>query len=223
MINLLPDTPALRSRRAQLITTIRNKGIRNERILNVMAKIPRHYFVESAFAEQSYEDQAMPILENQTISQPYTVAFQTELLDVQQGDKILEIGTGSGYQCAILCALGAEVYSIERNERLYHHTKALLDELGFEPHLFWGDGTIGLSEFAPFDGILVTAGSPNIPQKLLEQLTIGGRLVIPVGDRSSQTMQKIVRVSLKDFDLTEHDQFRFVPLIGAEGWASENE
>jgi protein-L-isoaspartate(D-aspartate) O-methyltransferase len=217
----LADTPALRSRRAQLVTTLRNKGIRDERVLHAIASIPRHYFIESALAEQAYEDQALPILEGQTISQPYTVAFQTELLNVQPDDKILEIGTGSGYQCAILCALGAEVYSIERNERLYHYTQALLDDLGYHPHLFLGDGTLGLPDIAPFDGILVTAGSPNVPPTLLEQLTIGGRMVIPVGDRESQIMQKITRVSLKDYELTEHDRFRFVPLIGNQGWAKE--
>ena len=178
-------------------------------------------FLESAFAERAYDDIALPIAEGQTISQPYTVAFMTQLLAVRPRDKVLEIGTGSGYQCAILCEMRATVFTVERNEVLFRNAKALLQTLGYEAMFKLGDGTKGWAQCAPFDGIIVTAGSPATPTTLKEQLAIGGRLVIPVGDKDSQTMLRIVRTSEDTYETREYMDFRFVPLIGKEGWAED--
>lgn len=199
--------------RLQLVETIKDKGIKDQKVLDAIGKIPRHYFMDSGFLDHAYVDKAFPIAADQTISQPYTVAFQTELLQIKEGDKILEIGTGSGYQTAVLCELGAKVYSIERQLKLFRITEKFLPTLGYQPKkLIFGDGYIGLKEEAPFDGIIVTAGAPFVPKPLMSQLAIGGRLVIPVGE-DVQVMTLFVRNGPKDFEKHEFGEFRFVPLL----------
>lgn len=199
--------------RQQLVKTVMDKGITDDRILNAIGKIPRHLFMDSSFLDHAYQDKPFPIGADQTISQPYTVAFQTELLQVKKGDKILEIGTGSGYQAAVLIELGAMVYSIERQKELFKKTSKFLPKLGYRAKkLVFGDGYKGLEEEAPFDGIIVTAGAPFVPKPLLNQLKIGGRLVIPVGD-PVQTMTVFVRKDEKEFEKHEYGEFRFVPLL----------
>jgi len=204
--------------RRQLVEKVRSKGIRDERVLKALATVPRHVFLENAFLEHAYQDKAFQIGEGQTISQPYTVAFQTELLQVKPGDKILEIGTGSGYQCSILMELGAKVYSIEYNWPLYQRAKNTMRELGYQPTLIHGDGTKGLPSFAPYDGIIVTAGAPRVPLSLIEQLNPGGRLVIPVGDRRTQKMMLITKQPDGKISREEYTNFSFVPLLGEHGW-----
>lgn len=199
--------------RQKLVETVRNKGITDENVLTALNKVPRHLFMDSGFIKFSYKDQAFPIGAGQTISQPYTVAFQTQLLEIEKDDKILEIGTGSGYQTAILLELGAQVYTIERQKELYLRAQKLLTELGYKPYFFFGDGMEGKSSYGPFDKILVTAAATEVPEKLLEQLSIGGIMVIPVGDRFSQSMMKIVRVSQEKYMRTHHGSFIFVPLL----------
>lgn len=206
------------NRRKELVEGIRVKGIRDNRILMAIEAIPRHLFVDTALEMKAYEDTALPIGNGQTISQPYTVAAQTELLEVKKGDKVLEIGTGSGYQAAILCHMGADVYSVERHEKLYHNAKEILKQLGYRPNLKLGDGTLGWNAYAPYDGIVVTAGAPVVPEDLVHQLNIGGRLVVPVGTQKSQTMVRIIRVSEDEFEEERHQSFKFVPLIGEKGW-----
>ncbi len=206
------------NRRKELVEGIRKKGIRDHRVLMAIESIPRHLFVDTALEMRAYEDTALPIGNGQTISQPYTVAAQTELLEVKKGDKVLEIGTGSGYQAAILCHLGADVYSVERHEKLYHNAREILKELGYRPNLKLGDGTLGWGAYAPFDGIVVTAGAPVVPEDLIHQLNTGGRLVVPVGNQKSQTMVRIIRVSEDQYEEEHHQNFKFVPLIGEKGW-----
>jgi len=204
--------------REELVKILAQKGIRDEQVLKAVRTIPRHTFVDSALWIRAYEDTALPIGLAQTISQPYTVARQTELLDVKKGQKILEIGTGSGYQCAVLCEMGAQVFSIERHRELHERSRDHLRHLGYRPTLKCDDGTLGWNAYAPFDGIVVTAGAPVIPQDLIKQLVVGGRLVIPVGDAVSQKMHLIVRVSENEYDEQVHEGFKFVPLIGKDGW-----
>tara|TARA_R110002096_G_scaffold27330_2_gene83699 strand:+ start:6272 stop:6913 length:642 start_codon:yes stop_codon:yes gene_type:complete len=209
----LKDTFKHKGLRLQLVNVLINKGITNENVLNAIGKIPRHLFMDSGFLDHAYQDKAFPIGADQTISQPYTVAFQTELLQVKKGDKILEIGTGSGYQTAVLCELGAKVWSIERQQELFKKTSKFLPKLGYRAKkLIFGDGYKGLKEEAPFDSIIVTAGAPFVPKPLLSQLKIGGRLVIPVGD-AVQVMTLFIRKGQKDFDQEEFGEFRFVPLL----------
>ncbi len=199
--------------RNQLVQILRDKGIKDVLVLEAISKIPRHLFMDSSFVDFAYKDKAFPIGAEQTISQPYTVAFQTELLQVKANDKILEIGTGSGYQTAVLVALNAIVYSIERQKELYIKTKSFLPKLGYvAKKLIFGDGYLGLPEIAPFDGIIVTAGAPFVPKPLLAQLKIGGRLVIPVGDKT-QVMTLFIRKSEKEFEKQEFDAFSFVPFL----------
>ncbi len=202
--------------RNKLVSVIRRKGIKDERILEAITKIPRHYFIDSSFLEFAYQDKPFPIGSGQTISQPYTVAFQTELLDVQKGDKILEIGTGSGYQACILIELGAKVYSVERKKQLYIKAQKLLPEIGYHPKLFYGDGYEGLSAFQPYNKILITAGAPYIPEKLLHQLKTGGRLVAPVGKGDIQIMKVVKKNATDDFTETSHGTFRFVPMLNSK-------
>jgi len=207
------DTSKHKGLRNQLVTTIRNKGISDERVLAAIAKIPRHLFMDSGFIDFAYQDKPFPIGAGQTISQPYTVAFQTELLDVKPGAKVLEIGTGSGYQTAVLIELKAEVYSIERQKELYEKTRKFLPRVGYvAKKLKFGDGYLGWEEYAPFDRVLVTAGAPYVPKPLLEQLKVGGKLVIPVGD-DVQTMTLYIRTGEKEFEKHEYGEFRFVPLL----------
>jgi len=207
------DTSKHKGLRNQLVKIIKGKGISDKKVLDAISKIPRHLFMDSGFIHFAYQDNAFPIAAGQTISQPYTVAFQTELLDVKIGDKVLEIGTGSGYQTAVLIELGAEVYSVERQKELYEKVKKFLPTVGYvAKKLNFGDGYKGWEEFAPFDKILVTAGAPFVPKPLLSQLKIGGRLVIPVGD-DVQTMTLYIRKGENEFEKHEHGQFRFVPLL----------
>jgi len=209
----LKDTFKHKGLRQQLVAIIKDKGIIDENVLKAIGKVPRHLFMDSGFLDHAYQDKAFPIAADQTISQPYTVAYQTELLQVKKGDKILEIGTGSGYQAAILCELGATLYSIERQKELFKKTSKFLPKLGYgAKKLIFGDGYNGLIEEAPFDSIIVTAGAPFVPKPLLEQLKIGGRLVIPVGE-DVQIMTIFIRKGEKEFEKRELDQFRFVPLL----------
>lgn len=204
--------------RRSLVRTLEKKGIKDLRVLKAMYRMPRHYFFDNAFLEHAYQDKAFPIGEGQTISQPYTVAFQTELLNVRTGNKILEIGTGSGYQCCILLELGAKVYTIEYNKTLYEHACNFLPSIGYMASFVYGDGTKGLPTYAPYDGIIVTAGAPSIPDALIEQLKVGGRLVIPVGDSAHQKMIRIMKGPDNQLFKTEYDDFSFVPLLGKYGW-----
>ncbi|OIQ16985.1 protein-L-isoaspartate(D-aspartate) O-methyltransferase [Lacinutrix sp. MedPE-SW] len=207
------DTFKHQGLRQQLVNVLKNKGITDASVLAAIGKIPRHLFMDSSFLDHAYQDKAFPIAADQTISQPYTVAFQTELMQVNRGDKVLEIGTGSGYQTAVLCEIGAKVYSIERQQELFKKTSKFLPKLGYRAKkLIFGDGYKGLVEQAPFKSIIVTAGAPFVPKPLLAQLEIGGRLVIPVGDKV-QTMTLFVRKGPTEFDKTEFGEFRFVPLL----------
>lgn len=209
----MKDTTRHQGKRRQLVQILQDKGITNELVLKAIAKIPRHFFMDSSFEHHAYQDKAFPIAADQTISQPYTVAFQSELLEIQKGDNVLEIGTGSGYQTAVLCELGAKVYSIERQQELYKKTKLFLTKLGYRPRfLSFGDGYKGLPEYAPFDSIIVTAGAPFVPKPLLAQLKVGGKLVIPVGD-DPQIMQRYIRTGSTQFEKKEYGEFRFVPLL----------
>lgn len=214
----MEDSYRHKGMRKLLVKEVANKGIADQRILDAMMKLPRHFFFDEIFDNHAYEDKAFPIGQGQTISQPYTVAFQTELLDIKAGDKILEIGTGSGYQAAILMMLGAEVHTIEFNKVLFEQTKVFLPKLGFKPSFYQGDGSKGLPAQAPYDGIIVTAGAPSLPQQLIQQLKIGGRLVIPVGDGRSQTMYKFVKVDENKVSKKSFKNFSFVPLRGKHGW-----
>lgn len=204
--------------RDALAYLLQQKGIKDDGVIKAIRSIPRHTFVDSALWMRAYEDIALPIGLGQTISQPYTVARQTELLEVQRNQKILEIGTGSGYQCAVLCELGAKVYSVERHRELHDRSKEHLRELGYRPTLKCDDGTLGWSAYAPYDGIVVTAGAPVIPQDLVKQLNIGGKLVIPVGDSVSQKMHVITKTSEESTSDEVLEGFKFVPLIGQAGW-----
>ncbi len=209
----LKDTLKHQGLRNKLVEILKDKGIKNREVLNAIGKIPRHLFMDSGFLDHAYQDKAFPIAADQTISQPYTVAFQTELLQINKGDTVLEIGTGSGYQTAVLLELGAKVYSIERQQELFKRTSKFLPKLGYHAKkLIFGDGYIGYAEAAPYQGIIVTAGAPKIPSDLLAQLAIGGRLVIPVGD-STQVMTLIIRKSEQEFEKHEFGGFRFVPLL----------
>jgi protein-L-isoaspartate(D-aspartate) O-methyltransferase len=204
--------------RNALVDLLGEKGIKDEAVLSAIRRIPRHTFVDSALWNRAYEDVALPIGLEQTISQPYTVARQTELLQLRPGLKVLEIGTGSGYQCAVLCEVGVKVYSIERHRTLYEQSSDHLRSLGYRPMLKCDDGTLGWPAYAPFDGIVVTAGAPIVPADLKNQLSIGGRLVIPVGDTASQRMVVVTRLDENRFDEQSLDGFKFVPLIGRQGW-----
>ncbi|MDD2986732.1 protein-L-isoaspartate(D-aspartate) O-methyltransferase [Flavobacterium sp.] len=209
----MKDTEKHKGLRNQLVKVLEEKGIHDKNVLEAIRKIPRHLFLDSSFEQYAYQDKAFPIGAGQTISQPYTVAFQTQLLAIKKEDKILEIGTGSGYQTAVLCLMGAKVYSIERQNELFKKTSRFLPTLGFIPKKFiFGDGYKGLPESAPFDSIIVTAGAPFIPQALLAQLKVGGRLVIPLGEKE-QIMTMLTRKNETQFEKQEFGEFRFVPLL----------
>jgi len=204
--------------RRNLVKILIEKGIKDPGVLKAVQNVPRHYFFEPAFLEHAYQDKAFPIGEGQTISQPYTVAFQTELLNVKPGDKVLEIGTGSGYQCCVLLEMGAKVYTIEFNKVLHLQAKSFLRSLGYSAHFHLGDGSQGWPTFAPYDKIIVTAGAPAIPQALTDQLKPNGLLVIPVGNEEQQTMVRIHKDAAGKVNVEKHDFFRFVPLVGKFGW-----
>jgi protein-L-isoaspartate(D-aspartate) O-methyltransferase len=207
------DTYRHKGLRKRLVDALRERGIRDEAVLTALLAVPRHFFLDKAFEEHAYEDKPFPIGNQQTISQPFTVAYQSALLQIKPRDRVLEIGTGSGYQAAILAALGARVYTVERQESLHLAAKALLENLGFNNvRCFFADGSKGLPEFAPFDKIIVTAGAPVVPEPLKQQLAIGGILVIPVGEEV-QYMYRIVRKSALEFEEEIHEAFRFVPFL----------
>ncbi|MCF6142004.1 protein-L-isoaspartate(D-aspartate) O-methyltransferase [Flavobacterium sp. K77] len=207
------DTAKHQGLRNQLTSILEQKGIVDKNVLDAIKKIPRHLFLDSSFEDYAYQDKAFPIGAGQTISQPYTVAFQSQLLEVKKEDKILEIGTGSGYQTAVLCTMGAKVYSVERQKELFKKTSNLFPKLHIRPkHLSFGDGYKGLPNYAPFDSIIVTAGAPFIPQPLMAQLKIGGRLVIPLGE-DVQIMTLLIRKNETQFEKHEFGEFRFVPLL----------
>ncbi len=209
----MKDTFTHQGLRKKLVETLKKKGIENAEVLEAIGKIPRHLFMDSGFVSHAYVDKAFPIAADQTISQPYTVARQTELLNIESGDKVLEIGTGSGYQTAVLLEIGAKVYSIERQNELFKKSKLFLPKLGYRPKkLIFGDGYIGLKEFAPYKGIVVTAGAPFVPNPLLAQLAVGGKLVIPVGEKE-QIMTVFTRKSDTEFEKKEFGAFKFVPLL----------
>ena len=199
--------------RKKLIESIRSKGITNERVLEALNRVPRHLFMDSSFINFSYTDKAFPIAAGQTISQPYTVAFQTQLLEVERHNKVLEIGTGSGYQTAVLLEMGARVYTVERQRQLFLDAQKTLAPLNYKPVYFYGDGYEGLPAYAPFDRILVTAAALEIPKQLLDQLGVGGILVIPEGGSSGQKMIRVFRESEDNYRRTEHGFFAFVPLL----------
>ncbi len=209
----MKDTYRHKGLRKILVEEVRGKGIHDTRVLEALMKVPRHLFMDTGLERFAYKDQAFPIGSGQTISQPFTVAFQTQLLDVRRHDKVLEIGTGSGYQTAVLMEMGATVYTIERQRDLYLKTQSFLPSIGYKANFFYGDGYEGLEAYAPFDRILVTAGATEMPEKLKSQLKTGGILVVPLGDSGSQVMTRIVRKSDDEFEKTEHGRFVFVPLL----------
>jgi protein-L-isoaspartate(D-aspartate) O-methyltransferase len=214
---MMEDTYKHRGLRNKLVRKLAQKGIKDDAVLRAIGSVPRHLFFDEALLSHAYEDKAFPIGEGQTISQPYTVAFQTEKLEVKPGEKVLEIGTGSGYQAAILLEMGAKVFSIEYNKNLYERTKVFLPRLGYRPYLFYGDGSRGLPAKAPFDKILVTAGAPVVPRALTDQLAEGGLLIIPVGSRDQQKMVRIRKVK-GELQYEQFENFAFVPLLGEGGW-----
>lgn len=211
---MLQDTYRHKGLRKKLVDSIQEKGITDKKVLEALNRVPRHLFMDSSFLEFAYQDNAFPIGSGQTISQPYTVAYQTELLHVVPGDKILEIGTGSGYQACVLIEMGAKVFTIERQKKLFDRTKSFLPTIGYNPKMFYGDGYKGLPPYAPFDKIIITAAAPEIPPALVEQLKTGGILIIPVGPMEVQTMVTVHKISANEITRTAHDQFRFVPMLG---------
>lgn len=209
----LQDTLRHQGLRKRMVEGIRIKGIRDEKVLDAIGNVPRHLFMDSSFIQFAYKDQAFPIGSGQTISQPFTVATQTQLLQVERHDKILEVGTGSGYQAAVLLELGATVYTIERQRELYLKAQVLLPQLGYHPKFFYGDGYKGLPTYGPFDKIIVTAGAPSIPEDLIAQLRVGGRMVIPTGAPDKQTMYVVVKTSDTEYYKESHGTFVFVPML----------
>jgi protein-L-isoaspartate(D-aspartate) O-methyltransferase len=209
----MEDSLRHKGMRRQLIEELTAKGIQNKAILEAFDATPRHFFLDLAFINQAYSNTAFQIGAGQTISHPFTVAFQTDLLDVKKGTKVLEIGTGSGFQTSILCALGAKVFSIERQRELFLKAKLVINKLGHNPKLFYGDGYKGQPSYAPFDRVLVTCGAPFVPDALLEQLAVGGILVIPIGEGAKQIMTKITKVSDTEFDSQTFGDFSFVPML----------
>ncbi len=212
-MRIAEDTFRTKGMRRKLIDHLRDKGISDENVLDAMMQVPRHVFFDTTFIEVAYEDKAFPIGAGQTISHPYTVAYQSQLLNVKRGDKILEIGTGSGYQAAVLVTLGAKLFTIERQRSLYLKTKEILPKMGFRPKFFYGDGYKGLPSFAPFDKLIVTCGAPFIPEDLKAQVKIGGLIVIPVGGDDLQKMMYLKKISETDFEIQETGDFAFVPML----------
>jgi protein-L-isoaspartate(D-aspartate) O-methyltransferase len=216
---LLQDTYKLKGQRAQLVKELKKLGISSPKVLKAIEAVPRHFFFPKDFLDKAYENIAFPIGKGQTISQPFTVAMQTQLLDLQPGDKVLEIGTGSGYQSAVLKVMGAQVYSIETVEALHKRAKVLFTKLGLDIATIYGDGSKGLAELAPFDKIIMTAAAPNLMESLTSQLKVKGKLVAPVGSLDVQNMILVTRNGDNDYTKTSHGKFNFVPLIGTHGWS----
>lgn len=217
---MLNDTYRHKGLRKKLVDLLREKGIDDERVLEAINQVPRHLFMDNAFINFAYKDQAFPIGADQTISQPYTVAYQSQLLEVKPKEKVLEIGTGSGYQCSVLLELGAKVFSIERHRSLHLKAKRMLNELGYFPKLFFGDGYKGLPAFAPFDKIIITAAAPYVPEDLKSQLKVGGMMVIPLGEGESQKMQRLIKKSEIEFDVEVYGDFSFVPMLQNKSFGS---
>jgi protein-L-isoaspartate(D-aspartate) O-methyltransferase len=211
--NHMTDTFEAKGKRKKLVTELRQKGISDEEVLRAIDTVPRHLFMDPAFLSHAYVDKAFPITSGQTISQPYTVAVQTSLLKVKKRDKILEIGTGSGYQAAILAEMGAKVYTIERYRELFLKAQRILISLGYSVDFFYGDGYAGKPQYGPFDGIIITAAAPEIPETLLHQLKTGGRLIVPLGNSASQVMTVVERTGTDNFEYSEHGSFVFVPML----------
>ncbi|MBT6815626.1 MAG: protein-L-isoaspartate(D-aspartate) O-methyltransferase [Flavobacteriales bacterium] len=209
----MKDTFRHKGLRQILVDKIRKKGISNESVLNMINEIPRHLFLDNAFVQFAYQDKPFPIGAGQTISQPYTVAFQTQLLELNPYEKVLEVGTGSGYQAAVLIGMEANVYTIERQKELFQKTKEFLPELGYNCNFYYGDGYKGLEQFAPFDKIIVTCGAPTIPEDLIQQLKVGGRMVAPIGEGDVQVMKLIEKISETETKITTHGKFSFVPML----------
>lgn len=218
-----------RQQRRRLVEELQERGIDDKRVLDAIGKVPRHAFVEPALRNRAYRDEALPIGKQQTISQPFTVAYQTKLMDVQPDDRVLEVGTGSGYQAAVLCEMGARVFTIERHRSLLQRATDVLKDLDYRVVSRAGDGSLGWPSFAPYDGIVVTAGAADVPQPLMEQLRVpsekhdGGRLVVPVGESGGQVMRRVYRTGEESFEHENHHRFRFVPLVGAEGGLEQEE
>lgn len=209
----MTDSFEAKGKRKKLVDELRRKGITDEEVLRAINKVPRHDFMDPAFLNHAYVDKAFPISSGQTISQPYTVAVQSSLLNIKKRDRILEIGTGSGYQAAVLAEMGAKVYTIERFRELFLKAQATLTQLGYSADFFYGDGYEGKPQYGPFDGILITAAIPEVPEKLLKQLKTGGRLVAPIGSYTSQIMTLVVRTGEDNFDYSTHGSFIFVPML----------
>lgn len=209
----MQDTYRHKGLRRNLVEELKVKGITDQKVLDAINTVPRHFFMDSGFINFAYKDSAFPIGAGQTISQPYTVAFQTQMLSIQPMEKVLEIGTGSGYQTAILMEMGAKVYTIERQKELYLKAKAQLEAMGYHPHFFYGDGYLGMPSYGPYSKIIITAGAPEIPEKLIEQLEIGGKLISPVGDKLGQVMTLVEKVSATETIISKHGNFIFVPLL----------
>ncbi|MEA2043575.1 MAG: protein-L-isoaspartate(D-aspartate) O-methyltransferase [Bacteroidota bacterium] len=209
----MTDSFKYKGLRKQLVEGLRRKGIQDQRVLEAIMKVPRHYFMAKGFEERAYRDNAFPIASEQTISQPYTVAIQTELLEIKKRDKVLEIGTGSGYQTAVLLELGAKVYTIERQKTLFRSAQIILNKLNYSPHCIYGDGYKGLPGYAPFDKIIITAGASEIPQTLLGQLKIGGKMIIPVGFPNTQDMIELRKTGDNEYKKKSHGKFVFVPFL----------
>ena len=209
---MIEDSYLHKGMRRKLVEQVKGRGIKDQRILDAMMNIPRHAFIDSSFLKFAYQDQAFPISSGQTISQPFTVAFQTELLEIEVFHKVLEVGTGSGYQAAVLAELRARVFTIERIRKLYQDAQRIHRELGYQVRFFLGDGYQGLPSYAPFDRILITAAAPAIPEALKSQLVVGGILVAPVGQHDSQIMTKCVRTGENTYEITTHGNFSFVPM-----------
>jgi protein-L-isoaspartate(D-aspartate) O-methyltransferase len=218
---MIEESFEAKGKRKRLIEELRGKGISDEKVLEAMGRVPRHLFMDDAFLKHAYQDKAFPIAAGQTISQPYTVAVQTMLLNVGKRDKVLEIGTGSGYQAAILAEMGVKVYTIERQRELYRKAQLMLGSLGYRIHFFLGDGYEGQPQYGPFDGIIITAATAEVPDKLLRQLRVGGRLVVSRGNRDSQVMTLYIRQGEDDWEITTHGHFVFVPML--KGIANGNE
>ena len=209
----MKDTFRHKGLRKQLVDELSGKGIKDSKVLDMINKIPRHLFMDNAFIQFAYKDKAFPIGAGQTISQPFTVAFQTELLQLKPYEKVLEVGTGSGYQAAVLIGMESNVYTIERQKELFQKTKEFLPELGYNCNFYYGDGYKGLEQFAPFDKIIVTCGAPAIPEDLIQQLKVGGRMVAPIGEGDVQVMNLIEKISEPETKLTTHGKFSFVPML----------
>jgi len=210
---MIDESFEAKGKRKRLIEELRTKGITDEKVLEAIGKVPRHLFMDDAFLRHAYQDKAFPIAAGQTISQPYTVAVQSILLNVGKRDKVLEVGTGSGYQAAVLAEMGVKVYTIERQRELYRKAQIMLNDLGYRIHFFLGDGYEGQPQYGPYDGIIITAATAEVPDRLLKQLRIGGRLVVPKGERDSQVMTLYVRNGEDDYEITTHGNFVFVPML----------